>query len=240
MGLLLLAAACSGSTSITVAAASSFADLLDAVDEADCCGEFRSSLAGSNSVVAQVRAGAPIDVVGVADFTLLQGLIDDGLVLESPVAVTQNALVLVVAPGNPGAVESAADLGRDDVSVALADPAVPAGRYAREYLERVYVEVRAATLEANVRAVLTRVALGEVDAGIVYATDALASPAVEVIDLPDAGLDIRVGFGVVAGTAHEREAAAFVEALASAERAEMIGRAGFNQFQLCSQPAARC
>jgi molybdate transport system substrate-binding protein len=121
------------------------------------------------------------------------------LVAGAPLPFTHNRLAIVTPAGNPAAIESAADLGNEGMLLILAQPEVPAGRYAREsvclmatdtatygarFVERVAENV--VSEEEDVRDVLAKVALGEADAGIVYVSDAVAAGAqVHVVDIPD-------------------------------------------------------
>src|SRR5690606_30018698 len=90
-----------------------------------------------------------------------------------------NTLVVVVPRGNPAGVESIADLADPAVRVVTCDAAVPCGRAASELLELNRIEVVPVSLEQNVSAVLAKVAAGEADAGLVYATDAARASDVE-------------------------------------------------------------
>lgn len=136
-------------------------------------GEVTSSFAGSQSLVAQVEQGAPADVIATADATTMSKV--RGRLLGSPHVFARNRLVVITAPGNPKHLATLADLARRGVVVVLAAAAVPAGKYAAAALAAANVRVHARSLEDNVRGVLTKVELGEADAGIVYLSDALSS-----------------------------------------------------------------
>jgi molybdate transport system substrate-binding protein len=194
-----LSTGCSGSSGpsggqggghITVLAASSLTDAFAA--EAKAFQErtgtsVTTSFAGSPDLVAQVKEGAPADVIATADTTTIQG-IASSLVAPSKVFV-HNRLVIVVAKGNPHHITSVADLADAGLTVVLADPSVPAGNYAQQVLSAQHVTVHPASLELDVRSVLTKVQIGEADAGIVYATDA-ASAAAKVDAIPIRGAPI--------------------------------------------------
>src|SRR5262245_49579605 len=139
---------------------------------------------GSNDLARQIKAGAPADVFFSADAAQMDGLVSAGLVrAEDRVDVLSNVLVVVVPAGASTRVASPADLGRLR-RIALADPeAVPAGVYARRWLEAagVWDAVRESVVPAlDVRAALSAVESGHVDAGIVYRTDAAISRQVSV------------------------------------------------------------
>jgi molybdate transport system substrate-binding protein len=128
----------------------------------------RFSFAGSQELAAQVRSGAPADVIATADEKTMTGL---SKYVVDPEPFVTNRLTIVVGKGNPKHIETLADLARGDVKVVLAGPTVPAGRYARQILARAKVNVRPKSEPTDVRQVLTPVRLGEADAGIVYVTD---------------------------------------------------------------------
>src|SRR5438309_6271029 len=107
-----------------------------------------------------------------------------GLVQESHV-FAHNRLEIVVAKGNPQGIHALADLGRRDLVIVLANPSVPAGKYAQQALAKAKVTVRPASLELQVTGVLSKVALGEADAGIVYVSDIVTSGKVDGIAIPD-------------------------------------------------------
>ena len=171
------------------------------------------SFAGSQQLVAQVEAGAPADVIATADEDAMDRLVRARLV-EAPRIFARNRLAIAVRRGNPDRIATLADLGRPGLRVALADLAVPAGRYAYQALDKAGVDVRPVSLELDVKAVVARVASGEAQAGLVYATDVQDAKDVEGVDVPDAA-NVRVSYPVAvirAGT--EKEVArAFVDRL---------------------------
>ena len=171
---------------ITVFAAASLTDAFTAEASAyqrQTGVHVRFSFAGSQDLVAQLNQGAPADVVATADTTTLGKLT---VKLDGTSSVfARNRLVIVTAPGNPKHIGDAADLARPGVIVVLAAPTVPAGKYAAKALQAAHVTVHPKSLEDNVRGVLTKVELGEADAGIVYVTDAQsAGTKVATVTLP--------------------------------------------------------
>jgi molybdate transport system substrate-binding protein len=117
----------------------------------------------------------------------MQKLVNAGLTSGSPSIFARNKLQIVVPAGNPKHVSGLADLGRSGLIVVLCAPAVPCGRYAAQALQKANVMVHPASEESDVKAVLTKVALGEADAGIVYVTDVKAAGSqIQGIDIPDA------------------------------------------------------
>lgn len=177
-------AACGGSggsdapsTHATVLAAASLTDAFNAekaaFEKAHPGTQITLSFAGSQSLVAQIQQGAPADVFASADERSMDAARRE--TTAAPRVFARNTLAIAVAPGNPKHIASLADLARPGVAVVLAAPAVPAGHYARTALQKAGVTVAPKSLEENVRSVLTKVELGEADAGIVYASDITAA-----------------------------------------------------------------
>lgn len=155
------------------------------------------NFAGSQQLAQQLAQGAPGDVFASADERQMAAVVESGRIeAGAPATFAHNRLVAVVAPGNAAGVRDLAALARPGVRLVLADEAVPAGQYALTFLERASeddalgppfregVLSNVASYEQNVRTVLTKVALGEADAGIVYASDAAAAE-VEVVTIPE-------------------------------------------------------
>jgi molybdate transport system substrate-binding protein len=145
------------------------------------------NFAGSSTLAAQIQQGAIGDVFASADQANMQRVVDAGLTSESPLMFARNDLEMVVRKGNPKHISSLSDLAHTDLLVVLCFPGVPCGRYAAQALQKAGVTVNPASLETDVRAVLSKVALGEADAGIVYVTDVKAAGAgIEGVTIPPA------------------------------------------------------
>src|SRR2546423_11168819 len=129
--------------------------------------------AGPSALAGNWQEGAPADVLATADNTTMQQAVAAGDAV-GPHVFAKNRLEIVVPRGSPKEVAGLADFGRLRV-VALAAPSVPAGRYAAEAFARAGLPLPPASQEPDVRAVLTKVELGEADAGVVYVTDGLAA-----------------------------------------------------------------
>jgi molybdate transport system substrate-binding protein len=143
------------------------------------------NFAASSSMAAQIQQGALGDVFASADQPNMQKLIQAGLTAESPIVFARNDLEIVVGKGNPKHVKALADLARSGLVVVLCAPAVPCGHYAAQALQKAGVSVKPASQEADVKSVLSKVALGEADAGLVYVTDVKAAgAAVEGVAIP--------------------------------------------------------
>jgi len=187
------------------------------------------SFAATSALARQVEQGAPADLFLSADEEWMDTLAKEDLLRPGTRRdLLLNRLVLVTRAGGP--VRGLADLG--DGRLALADPAaVPAGKYARAALENLdewsAIEDKVVPAE-NVRAALALVERGEAALGIVYATDALASGEVEVLDtLPEASHPpIRYPVAVLAGSGHA-DAAGFLAFLSSAKARRIFEKHGF-------------
>ncbi|WP_210506322.1 molybdate ABC transporter substrate-binding protein [Naasia sp. SYSU D00057] len=133
------------------------------------------SFGGSSGLAAQLTQGAPADVFAAASEDTMAVVADAGLLAGESVVVARNVLEIAVPPGNPAGVTGLADLARPELAIALCDESVPCGAVASRVLAAAGVQAVPDTLEQDVRAVLTKVELGEVDAGLVYRTDVLAA-----------------------------------------------------------------
>ncbi|HEV7134799.1 MAG TPA: molybdate ABC transporter substrate-binding protein [Gaiellaceae bacterium] len=154
---------------LTIFAAASLTNVFPSIDPAQTY-----SFAGSNSLAAQIRQGAPADIFASANTSIPQQLYADGLV-EKPVVFTRNALILIVPRSNPAHIHSVYDLRRSGIKLVVAAPGVPVGDYTRVVLHNLGLDdalQNVVSNESDVREVLAKVALGEADAGFVYTTDA--------------------------------------------------------------------
>ncbi len=142
--------------------------------------------AGSQTLASQIEQGAQADVFASADTAHMKILQDAGLLAGTPRVFAHNRLEIAVERGNPKAIHGLADLARPGLVIVLADPSVPAGKYAQQALAKAGVSVKPASLELQVTSVLTKVALGEADAGVVYVSDVVTSGKVDGIAIPEA------------------------------------------------------
>lgn len=192
----------------------------------------RYSFGGSSQLAQQIRQGAPADVFLSASPGYTQGLYAAGLV-RRPVAFATNRLVLIVPRRNPAAIRSVADLARrGDLKLVVAGAKVPIGLYTREVLKRLgllRVLRKAVSQEPDVKGVVAKVALGEADAGFVYATDVRpVAGKVETIALPArAQPTVRYEAAVVASSGHLAAAQDLVVSLLAAGGRRELRRAGF-------------
>ncbi len=201
------------------------------------------NFAGSQALATQLNEGAAADVFASANGAQMVAAIADGSVAGEPATFARNRLAIVVAAGNPAGVERPADLGADGVRLVLTQADAPAGRYARESVCRMgedaatygdrFVERVAANVvseEEDVRGVLTKVQLGEADAGIVYVSDALGARDLgAVIAIPE-GVNVVASYPIAAmAGGDDALAAAFIGYVLGPEGQATLAAFGFEQ-----------
>jgi molybdate transport system substrate-binding protein len=220
------------SGTLTVFAAASLTDVFTDLGEqfeADHPGlDVQFSFAGSSALATQLTQGAPADVFASANESQM-GVVTDAGLADDPQVFAANVLQLAVPAGNPAGVTGLADLAREELAVALCAPQVPCGAAAEDVLAAAGVTAAPDTLEEDVRAALTKVELGEVDAALVYTTDVTAAgDAVEGIDVPEAEQAVNdYPVAVLADAPNPEAAAAFVELVRSEEGQQALADAGF-------------
>jgi molybdate transport system substrate-binding protein len=191
----------------------------------------RYTFAGSDALATQIHEGADADVFAAASPKPTQELLSEGVVTASRVFAT-NRLVIVVPRANQAGIRELADLSREGVKVVIGDDGVPIGDYTREALAAAHAEDvldNIVSFEDDVKGVVAKVALGEADAGFVYATDArAAADDLSVIELPSGvAPDVRYTVAVVVDSDRHRAAEDFVERLFSDEGRQALRDAGF-------------
>lgn len=180
----------------------------------------------SSDLARSIVDGSPAQVFASADEAMMDLVVDEG-VARDPEVFAASDMAIAVAKGNPLGIEDLGDLER--ISVALCAPEVPCGRYARDVLEAAGVSVDARSLEPDVKAVLARVALGEIDAGIVYGSDVASSDDVSAVSIPD-GSNVVARYPIaLIGDAPSETALAFYELVVSDAGAEILERHGFER-----------
>lgn len=223
---------------LNVYAAASLTDALKEIAtayEADSGRHLVFNFAGSNILALQIQAGAPADVFFSADDARMDALAGQRLIdRESRVGLLSNTLVVIVNARNPAAIRTPADLAAPAVRrIALADPqSVPAGLYARAWLKsaRLWAKVIDRVIPTeNVRAALAAVASGNVDAGIVYRTDAGHSDRVKVaLEIPkEAGPAISYPVAALARSPRLEAARRFVAYLRTEPALALFRKHGF-------------
>jgi molybdate transport system substrate-binding protein len=224
---LFLPASVAGGTRLTVLAAASLTDVFPRIEKAP-----RYSFAGSDQLALQIREGAPADVYAAASPRYAQLLYREGFVLK-PVVFATNRLVVLVPRSNRARIHSVYDLRRDGVKVVIGDKTVPIGTYTREILDRLGivddVTKNVVSEETDVKGIVTKVALGEADAGFVYRTDAKAVAShTRTIALPRwAQPPIRYELAVVKASSHRAAARSFVREVTSKRGRKLLLQGGF-------------
>ena len=187
------------------------------------------NFAGSSTLAQQINEGAPADVFAAASPATMQTVTDAGGNAGAPVTFTRNQLVIAVPAGNPDGITGLADLAEPGVTVALCAAQVPCGAAAATALEAAGVELTPVTLEQDVRAALSRVILGEVDAALVYRTDVVAAGGdVAGVEFPESASAINdYPMVVLAEAPNPAAAEAFVDYVLSADGQAVLTEAGF-------------
>lgn len=155
------------------------------------------NFASSSDLVNQINEGAPADVYASADEANMTKLTDAGGNAGEPTVFATNSLQIIVQPGNPKGITGVADLADSGLIYITCAPEVPIGTYAAQVLINAGVTVAPSSLEENVKGIVTKVTLGEADAGIVYKTDVTAAGSeAEGIDIP-ADINVVASYPVV-------------------------------------------
>jgi molybdate transport system substrate-binding protein len=218
---------------VTVFAASSLSGAFDQIGEAFMVANPSTNVtfnfAASSELVAQIAEGAPADVFASADQSNMAKLTDAADNASAPVVFATNVAQIIVGAGNPRKITGLADLASDDLIVVLCAPQVPCGRYAAEVFDRAGITVTAKSLEENVKAVVTKVTLGEADAGVVYATDVKAAGAkADGVDIPpENNVVATYPIAVTKGAPNAQGARAFIDFVNSDQGQTILASYGF-------------
>jgi molybdate transport system substrate-binding protein len=211
---------------VTVYAAASLTEVFQRIDSRPAY-----SFGGSNQLAFQIEQGAPADVFASASPTFTRRLYRDGLV-ERPRAFAANALVLAVPRSNPAELRSVFDLRDRRVRLVVGTASVPIGAYTRQMLRRLgltSVLDKVVSQEPDVKSIVGKIALGEADAGFVYATDVrAASGRLRAIPLPRWSQPaVRYEVAVVRASRRKADARRFVAALSTPRARKLVRAAGF-------------
>lgn len=198
------------------------------------------NFAGSSELAVQINSGAPADVFAAADTVTMEQVVDDlGLDpdwaadhSEDGALFATNTLQIAVPPDNPAGIETFDDLAGDGVDAAFCAEEVPCGAATTAAMEGAGTAITPVTYEEDVRAVLTKVELGEVDAGLVYTTDVVsAEDRVEGLDFPEAEAEEAINdypIGVLSGAQEPEAAEAWVDLVLSETGTAALEEAGFD------------
>jgi molybdate transport system substrate-binding protein len=184
---------------------------------------------GSDTLAAGIVSGAPADVFAAASTTTMDTVAKAGDAAGTPTVFVRNQLEIAVPPGDPKSIQALSDLTKPGVKVALCAPTVPCGAAAVKAEAAGSVKITPVTLETDVKAALTKVELGEVDAAVVYQTDVKAAAGkVQGVDFAESADAVNT-YPIVALKSAPNEAAAqaFVAFVLSAHGREVFSAAGF-------------
>jgi len=238
------------SGSITVFAASSLTDAFNqeaaAFQKAHPGVTVKFNFGGSPTLVTQIDQGAPADVLATADEKNMKTATDKGLTSAPARIFAKNRLVIAVPKSNPGAIAAPLDLAKPGLKLVLAQKGVPAGDYARQIFTKMAADAafgadfsdkvlkNLVSEEPNVKSVVSKIQLGEADAGVVYKTDVTAGVAGEVsaVAIPDSfNVIASYPIAVISKTGNAVLAAAFIDFILSAEGQKILVDNGFQPVQ---------
>ncbi|MCA0217160.1 MAG: molybdate ABC transporter substrate-binding protein [Actinobacteria bacterium] len=217
---------------VTVFAAASLTESFQAIADAFTAEhpnvQVTFNFGGSSGLATQIVEGAPADVFAAASPATMTTVTDAGLATD-PADFATNTLEIAVPTDNPGGVTGLADFANPDLAIALCAAEVPCGAAAAKALDAAGIVASVDTYEQDVRAVLTKIELGEVDAGLVYRTDVLAAGAkVKGIEFPEAsGAIARYPIAALTASANPDSAAAFAAFVLSDAGQRILQKAGF-------------
>src|SRR5271157_1994801 len=199
------------------------------------------SFAGSQVLVTQIEQGAPADVFASADHKNMDALVTANLVASGYKDFATNLLTVILPPKNPANVQTLQDLAKPGLKLVLEDASVPAGNYARQILANMSkdptygsdfstkVLANVVSNETDVKVVVSKVDLGEADAGIVYVTDASAQADLKTISIPN-NYNVIAHYPIAALTKAPNAAlaSAFVAYVQSADGQAVMKKWGFS------------
>lgn len=231
--LLLPLAACGGDDdeqTLTVLAAASltgtFTELATTFEDEHPGVDVVVVLGSSTTLAEQAVDGAPGDVLATADARAMEVAVDGGAASLEPEAFALNELVIVTPPGNPADVTGLGSLASPGVDWARCVTSAPCGALAEAVLDVRASQAEPVTEEVDVKAVLARVVAGEVDAGLVYRTDALAAgDDVETVETGQGAASTIYEITTLGGSALASD---FVELVRSPEGQDVLRDAGFD------------
>ncbi len=187
------------------------------------------NFASSSDLATQIGEGAPADVYASADLSNMIKLTDAGNNASEPVVFATNRLSIIVSAGNPKGVTGVADFVDEGLIVVICAPEVPCGKYAAQIFDNAGVVVTPKSLEENVRGVVSKVTLGEADAGIVYETDVIAAgDDADGVEIPsDINVVAQYPIVVTREATDPGLALAFINFVNSEQGQQILGSYGF-------------
>jgi len=208
----------------------SFREIGTAFEAANPTTKVTFNFGASSTLVTQINQGAPADVFASADTANMQKLTDAGGA-SAPTTFASNKLQIIVGKGNPKNVSGVADLAKSGIIVVTTAPDVPIGKYTAQVFTKAKVAVTPKSYEADVKAVVNKVTLGEADAGIVYTTDVVAAGAkAQGVAIPD-DLNVIATYPIVATKVAKNAAAAnaLVAFVSSSAGQAILAKYGFTK-----------
>ncbi len=186
------------------------------------------SFAGSGTLVTQIQAGAPADIIATADPSSMQQLQTAGLV-ETPQVFANNLLEIAVAPENPKGIKSLADLANPNLKVVIEDPSQPAGKYTAEVLSKLGIVVHPVSEPLDVKSTLATVTSGNADAAVVYVSDVVsAGSTVTGVPIPSSQNVIAVyPIAILKSSKNQAADKAFLNEIVSGTGQAALKNAGF-------------
>ncbi len=218
----------SGTVNVFAAASltRSFTEIADAFEAENPDVDVVFNFGGSSGLANQIVEAAPADVFAAASPATMKTVTDAALTDGDPVDFATNVLEIAVAAGNPGGITGLDDFANPDKLIALCAVEVPCGAASQKLLDAEAIVPAVDTYEQDVKAVLTKVELGEVDAGLVYVTDVLdAGSAIEGIEVESA--PVKYPIATLSASTNTEAAAAFVAFVLSAKGQAILAAAGF-------------
>jgi molybdate transport system substrate-binding protein len=212
---------------LTVFAAASLTDVFPYLDSRQ-----RYSFAGSDTLAAQIRLGAPADVFAAASPDAPQALFKAGIV-DRPVTFATNKLVIIVPKGNPAGIHSVFDLRKPGIKLVVGTPTVPIGAYTRQVLANIGISkavlANVVSQERDVRTIVAKLALGVGDAGFAYVTDQrVSSGQVSGIAIPAwAQPPVRYQIALVSKSGNKTAGQAFIKKLLGTTGRKALVKYGF-------------
>lgn len=206
-----------------------FAEIESAFETANPGVDVVLNLGPSSGLREQILEGAPADVFASADTSNMDRVAEAGQAWGEPQVFARSLLQIAVPAGNPAGITGLEDFGNGELLIGLCAEDVPCGDYGRQALENAGVTPATDTDEPDVRALLTKIEAGELDAGITYVTDVRPTDgAVEGIDIPDE-VNVVAEYPVAALTSapNPEAAVAFVDFLLSEQGQAILGEYGF-------------
>jgi molybdate transport system substrate-binding protein len=222
----------SGSLNVFAAASltEAFTEMGKAFEAANPGLKVTFNFSASSALAQQINEGGPADVFVSADEANMKK-VTDATRASDPRIVARNRLAILVEKGNPKMITGLADLAKPGIVLVLCAPEVPCGKFAAAALQRAAVAAKPASLEENVKAVVSKVTLGEADAGIVYVTDVAAvgnkGQGVDIATAGDPALEAVYPMAVTTKAANRDAARAWVDFALSGAGSAILEKYGF-------------